>query len=372
MGSGRGSVFRERLGHPSVLPGILIASGSVLLFLAAIQISVIRTGGGLLELVLDFVLFGTPGIVLVYAGFWLPESEIQSRYYPRLITWLLGGVAVMYGFVALRDLHPGVTVEWSLGTQAIALAIGSIGGLLIGVHETQATMQTQQLERQTEQLKHYTLQLERREEELERQNEQLDQFASVVSHDLRNPLNVARGRLELLEEDCDSDHTEPIAESLTRMETLIEDLLTLAREGKPVSELEPVALGELSDECWGTVATETAELRLDVDRSVRADEDRLRQLFENLYRNAVEHGDEDVTVTVGQTAGGFYVEDDGPGIAADDRSDVFEMGYTTAADGTGFGLNIAKQVVEAHGWNIRVTEGTDGGARFEVTGVEFV
>ena len=68
---------------------------------------------------------------------------------------------------------------------------------------------------------------------------------------------------------------------------------------------------------------------------------------------------------------GFYVEDDGPGIAADDRKQVFEAGYSSTREGTGFGLSIVKEIVEAHGWEIRVTEGTNGGARFEITGVEF-
>jgi len=371
MVSGRLSKLQLRFRQPSILPEVLIASGAVLLLFSAAQAIVIRSGGGFLEPVIDFILFGTPGIALVYTGFWLPESGIKHQYYPRMIAWLLGGVVIMFGFIILRDLHPGVTVEWSLGTQALALTIGSIGGLLIGVQETRATMQTQQLEQQNKQLETYTLQLERREAELERQNEQLDQFASVVSHDLRNPLTVAQGRLELLEEECDSDHIEPIANSLTRIETLIEDLLTLAREGTPENELELVDLRELSNRCWETVATQEAKLRLDIDRSVRADEGRLRQLFENLYRNAIEHCGEDVTVTVGQLAGGFYIEDDGSGIPEEERSSVFEMGYTTATDGTGLGLSIIKQVVDAHGWEVHVTAEANGGSRFEITGVEF-
>lgn len=67
----------------------------------------------------------------------------------------------------------------------------------------------------------------------------------------------------------------------------------------------------------------------------------------------------------------FYVEDDGPGISEAVRDDVFETEYSTSDGGTGFGLTIVKRIVDAHGWNIRVTEGTDGGARFEITWVEF-
>jgi signal transduction histidine kinase len=91
---------------------------------------------------------------------------------------------------------------------------------------------------------------------------------------------------------------------------------------------------------------------------------------ENLVRNAVDHGGERVTVTVGTLGDGFYVEDDGVGIPAGERAAAFEAGYTTSRSGSGFGLNIVEQVADAHGWDVAVAEGTDGGARFEVTGVE--
>ena len=68
---------------------------------------------------------------------------------------------------------------------------------------------------------------------------------------------------------------------------------------------------------------------------------------------------------------GFYVEDDGPGIPEENRTDIFDSGYSTTGEGTGFGLSIVKRVAEAHGWDITVTESEVGGARFEITGVEF-
>jgi signal transduction histidine kinase len=111
---------------------------------------------------------------------------------------------------------------------------------------------------------------------------------------------------------------------------------------------------------------------IDVDARIGADRGRLRQLFENLVRNAVEHGGDGVTVRVGELPEGFAVEDDGPGIDPADREGVFDAGYSTDRHGTGFGLNIVEQIATAHGWNLRLTESETGGARFEVTGVEFV
>jgi signal transduction histidine kinase len=90
----------------------------------------------------------------------------------------------------------------------------------------------------------------------------------------------------------------------------------------------------------------------------------------------VEHGSTDtrseadgVTITVGRVGDGLYVDDDGPGIPEDDHDDVFEAGYSTSVDGTGFGLDIVREIAEAHGWTVDVTESADGGARFEITGM---
>ena len=90
-------------------------------------------------------------------------------------------------------------------------------------------------------------------------------------------------------------------------------------------------------------------------------------MLENLLRNSLEHGGETVTVTIGDIDRGFYVEDDGPGIPPEERDRVFDAGYSTNSEGTGFGLSIVSDVAEAHGWNVTVTEGRSGGARFEIT-----
>ena len=236
--------------------------------------------------------------------------------------------------------------------------------------------------------KNVTEQTEQRRE-LERQNERLDRFASVVSHDLRNPLNVAKGRLELAGEECDSDHIDGAAAALDRSLALIDDVLTLAREGRAVGATEPVDLDAVARDSWRHVETADATLTTAVDRTIRADPTRLRRLLENLVRNSVEHGStgsrmgsddavehtgKSVSVTVGalDNGAGFYVEDDGPGIPPDDRETVFEAGHSTAEGGTGFGLSIVDEIAEAHGWDVRVTEGSAGGARFEITGVAFV
>lgn len=211
-----------------------------------------------------------------------------------------------------------------------------------------------------------------RERRLQRQNERLNEFASVVSHDLRNPLNVAQSRLELVQDECDSAHLDHIAQAQDRMETLIDDLLMLARMGDRIDETEAVALADVSEGCWATVATTDATLVSDTELTIEADLSRVKQLLENLFRNAIEHAGDDVTVTVGDLddRDGFYVADDGPGIPDDEREQVFDTGYSTANDGTGLGLNIVQKITTAHGWDISVTDSENGGARFEITNVQ--
>ncbi|WP_302081208.1 PAS domain S-box protein [Salinibaculum rarum] len=204
-------------------------------------------------------------------------------------------------------------------------------------------------------------------EERKEREERLEQFASVVSHDLRGPLNVILGRVDMLRESQDSDELETIADAATRMENLIEDLLTLARQGQTVGEREQVSLWSVVERAWQSVTASEATLESDVSATVEADPARLRELLENLFHNSVEHGADDVTITVDDLAdrAGFYVADDGPGIPEEKRAAVFDHGYTTNNEGTGFGLTIVKRIADAHGWSVVVTESEDGGARFE-------
>jgi PAS domain S-box-containing protein len=261
-------------------------------------------------------------------------------------------------------------------------------------------------------------------ERLQETNDQLERFATVVSHDLRNPLSIIEGSLELAERTGDADHFERARRALTRTERLVDDLLTLARAGETIDDSSPVTLASVARDAWEAVDPDAATLVVAVDDVVVADEPRLRQLLANLFQNSVEYGstssrpraddsvehestssrpgaddfirgaeatdhgadagygshtdpgtdtdteDHGVTVRLGRLADGFFVEDDGAGIPADASGQVFEWGYSTNDGGTGIGLAIVSEIAAAHGWEVRVTDGTDGGARFEFTGVD--
>ena len=260
--------------------------------------------------------------------------------------------------------------------------------------------------------------LERRTQE---QADRMESFAKLLSHDLRNPLSVALAHTEMLELDDgvdlgDDGDENPLRASLERMESIIDEALLLTTIDA-VEETELLALSRAVETAWTTVRTDGASVAVVDDVAIRADSSLLTHLFENLFRNAVEHGStspdsqtrQDAvehagdgprieigaleSASSGESNGpaesveaereaadwpveaadydGFYVEDDGPGIPPDERAAVFESGYSSAG-GSGFGLAIVSDVVDAHGWSISIASGRNGGARFEVRGVTVV
>jgi len=215
------------------------------------------------------------------------------------------------------------------------------------------------------------------ERELEAQNDRLKRYGQTVAHDLRNPLALLDAELKQFQatvdgtdESVDADAVRllctDIGATVDRMQTLIDDLLAMAEQGQRVLDSEPTSIEAIATDAWSQIDTASATMSVE-DGDVGADPDRLRELLSNLFRNAIEHAGNDVHVTVRPLdfTEGFAVEDDGPGIPADEREDVFERGFTTAEAGTGFGLAIVERIAHAHGWSVSVTEGRAGGARFE-------
>ncbi|MFC7189174.1 sensor histidine kinase [Halocatena marina] len=181
-------------------------------------------------------------------------------------------------------------------------------------------------------------------------------------------MSIAQGYLGLVHDECESEHVDRISTAHDEMEALIDDLLTLAREGQMVGETEVVPLDTVVN---ATLSADHDEMTVEIESetyTVKADPGRLQQLFENLFKNAVEHAGPDVTIRVGplEEETGFYIEDDGPGIPPSVREHVFESGYTRSSSGTGLGLAIVKSIANAHGGDVSVTDSENGGARFEI------
>lgn len=203
---------------------------------------------------------------------------------------------------------------------------------------------------------------------LEQQNQRLRRLATMVSHDLRNPLSVAIGRLELARNTGDDEHFDAVETSLGRIEDLIEDVLFLTRQGIAVTNPQQISLQSLAQAVWDQMEHEGATLRTATEESIYCDPGRLRLLFENLFANAIEHGtsgDDPITITVGDLEdGGFFVEDDGIGIPPEERDTIFDPGLTEA-DSWGLGLQLVASIANAHAWTVQITHSAAGGTRFE-------
>ncbi|MFB6206420.1 MAG: sensor histidine kinase [Haloglomus sp.] len=184
-------------------------------------------------------------------------------------------------------------------------------------------------------------------------NERLERFADILRHELRNPLNILDGYLVRARERDDPSAFDRCERAVDRMMRLLEESELVIAGGSLDVDAEAVDLAAACGDCWQAIPSAAVQLRIETTRSVVADRDRLAQLLENLFRNAVEHGG-----------------DDGTGISADEREAVFEAGYSTATSGSGLGLAVVDTVADLHGADVRVTASEAGGARFEMTGFD--
>jgi len=211
---------------------------------------------------------------------------------------------------------------------------------------------------------------QRREQELADRVRELEGFSDVMAHDLRNQLNIALGQLELARDDGDDEHLVAAQRALARTDELIGDLSEVMRSGSIVDETTDVDLAAVATTVWETIGADGDRLHVDDAGTVRADRQAVKRLLENLFRNSRQHGGDDVTVRVGTLPDGFYVADDGPGVPPADRSEVFVPGYSTAEDGTGFGLVSVRQIAAGHGWDVELADSEAGGLRVAFTDVE--
>jgi len=240
-----------------------------------------------------------------------------------------------------------------------------------------------------------------RKQKLERQNQRLESFASMLAHELRNPVNIGQIYSQQLPEEDDSEAVAYVTEAFDRIEDMIDVMLVLARGRDAVGRGSTICLEDVAREAWEDVTAAEATLEVDLDLAIEADETYVRHVFRNLYDDAVEHGStsnrtesgdavehgspsnrpeaddavehggEDVAVTVGDLPTGFYVADDGCGIPDEDRGAVFDAGYTTAGGegGTGLGLAFVRELADVYEWTCSVSESESGGAQFEFTDV---
>jgi signal transduction histidine kinase len=226
--------------------------------------------------------------------------------------------------------------------------------------------------------------LEQRNAELERSNHELEQFASIVSHDLKSPLQVVRGFVELLGRDAGKvtadaaqTYVNAALRGADRMDRLIDDLLAYSRAGQRPASYVPVDLNELMREVVADSAAQArdADVLINVESlpSVAGDHTQLRQLLQNLLDNAVKFRRPGVTPEVSVRASednGWWkirVEDNGVGVDRRHREAIFGMfsrAHHRDQPGSGIGLAVCARVVANHGGNIWVEDGPAGGSAF--------
>jgi two-component system OmpR family sensor kinase len=219
--------------------------------------------------------------------------------------------------------------------------------------------------------------LDRLEEAFATQKE----FVADAGHELRTPITVIRGHLELLGDDPKErkEIVELVTDELDRMARMVDELLLLAQAERPdFLQLEDVDLDVLTEELMAkaqALADRRWELEAIGTGRLTADRQRLTQALMNLMRNAAEHTADGDRIAVGSSLDDGYarlwVEDCGPGVSTADRGRIFERfargrGGRPASDGSGLGLAIVKAVAEAHGGWVTVESEPGTGARFGV------
>lgn len=213
-------------------------------------------------------------------------------------------------------------------------------------------------------------------------------FAADASHELRTPLTVIRGQLEVLTAQQNPPPQELrrverlVQAEIARITRLVDDLLLLTKaEQTEFLRIEPIDLSELVDEIWHAntlLASRRFRLEPVPPGTLLADPDRLAQALRNLLANAIEHTTPDRGLVLmrveraGDDRVRFVVEDDGPGIPADERQRVFDRFHRTdeardrASGGTGLGLAIVDAIAKAHGGTVKASQSQAGGARIEL------
>lgn len=198
---------------------------------------------------------------------------------------------------------------------------------------------------------------------------QLETVIDILQHDLRNPLNIIDGYVEMLAADIgERDELATIRQAIVRINEITEATFNFSKSGA-LTDVSPVSVASLARTAWQTVATTEATLLIEGARQIIGDRRLLLQLFENLFLNAIEHAGPTCTVRVGSLPDGFYVEDDGPGIPAEVRKKAIGAKYSTTGT-IGLGLSIVQTIARAHDGDLLIREASTGGARVELSGFE--
>ena len=301
-----------------------------------------------------FLLTSVPGFLLVYGGYRLPRMNLHPVLYDRVAGWCLAGVGVMGGILTLNALVSGFTNI--VPNTLILTALGSGAGFEIGLYDAKARTRTREAEQRSRELAYH--------------NHQLENFARLLAHELRNPLAIAQGYHQQFQSQ-NTEAAEKVTRAHERIEMMIGELLDSVERSRVNVQEKPIQIAELAEEVWDnlSIRTESATLRVETERTIRGNPIHIEQLLEKLFQNSIEHSEEPVLVRIGDLEGGFYVEDNGPGIPDSIHSNVVEAGFTTREHGMGLGLTVVGQIINLYDWELALTDSENGGVRVEITDI---
>ncbi|MBN8867187.1 MAG: HAMP domain-containing histidine kinase [Solirubrobacterales bacterium] len=293
----------------------------------------------------------------------------------------LSGLSDTFLLVGLITLLAGAIASWLLAStiarpmrRMAAVAEGVDGGDLSARIPLEGTRDEARTLAES-----FNRMLDRLEDAFARQRA----FIADASHDLRTPLTVIRGQIDVLARDADPTPeevarvSEAVSRATTRMQRLVDDLLILARtdsEKGPSTErveLRPLLVAEAE-----LAPGRRVEVGAVTSRPVEIDRDQMARALANLISNAVAHTEEDGGIEISAVEEGdrvsIRVDDDGPGVAPGDRDRIFDRfvrldgSRSTDSGGSGLGLAIVKAIAEAHGGTVSCGSSPLGGARFEL------
>ncbi|PSQ09763.1 histidine kinase [Halobacteriales archaeon QS_5_68_33] len=272
------------------------------------------------------------------------KGELLDRVVPE-------AVAALAGDEVLERTRDGETRYYLVSDSVFSLGQSDIGRVVVFADVTTT---------------------ERQRRELERQNEQLEGLAAAIRHELRNTLQVVRGRISVAGTALDDgevgrarDSFEAASRTADRMERAVADLSSLAEHGQSVEETRGVAFTPAVEHAWEEVAPDQ-RLTIEGEGTVRADPTRLRELLVNVFQFAAHNGGSAVTVSL--RPDGFAIADDGRRPPVDDPGTLFNYGGEVPHAETGVALPNARMFARAHGWTVSFDDDYDGGTRLLVSG----
>ena len=313
---------------------------------------------------------------------WFYENVPGEKPVPTLLSYSPSRFADVTWAVVLRT--PKVEITKLVKKSQMQSLVMAIFAVLVVMAGGMALMRINRVRVVAEEKARYSAELADKNRELEKLSQIKDEFVSIVSHDLRSPIGVIQGFAKVMLPDAEQSGqnlkpVKAIIRSADRLLSLINDILDLARveAGEMKLSFSNMEVNGLVKETLKAAEFNAEQKRIrlvyepgDAPKVIRADNNKLFQVMNNLIGNAIKYSPENDTITVrGSSVNGdlkISVSDNGPGLSEEEQLTVFDrfkqVGGTHA--GSGLGLAICKQLVELHNGRIWVESKQGKGASF--------